>query len=234
LDKKGVKMSKSKGNVVNPNEMVGKFGADATRLYMMFAGPLEDDVMWNEEGVKGVYRFLEKVWRLYTEKELVDCGDDCSSINPAIPPLYHKTIKKIGEDIESLNFNTAISQMMIFVKELSKHDKLPKPAMKNFLVALNPFAPHITEELWERLGESESIVRAPWPSFDSQRIKDDKFDLVVQVNGKVRDTILVDADISEEEAKRLALASEKAGKWMGDKPVKKTVYVKGRLVSIVV
>ncbi|PLX27771.1 leucine--tRNA ligase [Candidatus Parcubacteria bacterium] len=195
LDKQGVKMSKSKGNVVNPNDMVSQFGADATRLYMMFAGPLEDDVMWNEEGVKGVYRFLEKTWKVFNEIEMIDCGPDCRGVDEAILGLYHKTIKKVTDDIENISFNTAISAMMIFVNECLKQEKLPAPAMKNFLILLSPYAPHITEELWVKMGGKGSIFNAKWPKYDEAMLKDELIKIVVQVNGKLRDTLEVDADI---------------------------------------
>ncbi len=234
LDKDGVKMSKSKGNVINPNDMIEKFGADATRMYMMFAGPLEDDVMFKEDGVKGVYRFLEKVWRVFNEKDLIDCGGGCESIDKAIPPLFHKTIKKVTEDIENLNFNTAISQMMIFVNECLRHSVLPKSAMANFLVLLSPFAPHIAEEIWEQLGNKKSIFLETWPKYKTEMIVEEVIKIVVQVNGKVRDTLAVSADISENDVKELALGSEKIKKWTDSRKIKKVIYVKGKLISVVV
>ena len=249
LDKDGVKMSKSKGNVVNPNDMVEMFGADATRMYMMFAGPLEDEVAFKEEGVKGVYRFLEKVWRLAQEKELIDCGDGkCGEVPKEVPPMLHKTIKKVGEDIEDLNFNTAIAQMMIFVNTVTKHKVLPKGALKNFLIILSPFAPHIAEELWYSLWESqtstdetqtdaekyESIFEQEWPKYNPEMVQDDLIEMPIQINGKVRDKIEVSADISEKEAEEKALTSEKIQKYTKGKEIKKVIFVKGKLISIVV
>ena len=234
LDKEGNKMSKSKGNVINPDDMVARFGADAVRTYMLFVAPLEDAVMWNEENVVGVKRFLDKVWKLFTEKELVDCGERCEGVPKELPIMLHKTIKKVTGDIENFAFNTAISQMMIFVNEFSRHDKLPKAGMEKFLVLLAPFAPHITEELWDNLGHEESIFLQEWPKFKEALTKDEEVTLVVQVNGKVRDMLTVSADIAEEEAKKLALASEKIAKHIEGKEIKKIIFVKGKLVSIVI
>ena len=235
LDKEGKKMSKSKGNVINPDDMVERFGADSVRTYMLFSTPLEDAVMWNEDNIVGVYRFLGKIWKIFDEKELVECGQGkCADIPKEIPPLFHKTVKKVTEDIESFNFNTAISAMMIFVNEISKHERLPKSAMERFLVILSPFAPHIAEELWAKLGHTESIFKSSWPKFNPEMIKDKEVNLVVQVNGKVRDTIIVSAEISEDEAKKAALESEKIKSWTEGKEIKKIIYVKNKLVSIVV
>lgn len=235
LDKNGIKMSKSKGNVVNPNDMVEMFGADATRMYMMFASPLEDDIVFKEEGVKGVYRFLEKVWRIFQEKELIKCGAGrCGDVPKEIPSLLHKTIKKVTEDIENMNFNTAISQMMIFTKECMKHKTLPKSAMERFLILLAPFAPHIAEELWEKLENENSIFLQQWPKYNTDMIKNEMFEMVVQINGKVRDKIQVLADISEVDAKEKALISEKIQKYVNGKEIKKVIFVPGKLVSIVI
>lgn len=235
LDKEGKKMSKSKGNVINPDDMVERFGADSVRTYMLFSTPLEDAVMWNEDNIVGVYRFLGKVWKIFEEKELVECGQGkCADIPKEIPPLFHKTVKKVTEDIESFNFNTAISAMMIFVNEISKHERLPKSAMERFLIVLSPFAPHIAEELWAKLGNVESIFKSSWPKFNPEMIKDKEVNLVVQVNGKVRDTLRVSADISEDEAKKLATESEKVKGWIENKEIKKIIYIKNKLVSIVV
>ncbi len=146
----------------------------------------------------------------------------------------HKTIKKVGEDINNFRFNTAISQMMIFINFLSKEEKVPQKALDRFLIILSPFAPHIAEELWEKLGNKESIFKEKWPKYDKKLIKDDIINLVVQVNGKLRDTILVDADISETEAKKSAQESDKIKKWIKSKEIVKVIFVKGKLVNIVV
>ncbi len=236
LDKEGVKMSKSKGNVINPNEMVKRFGADAVRSYMMFAAPLEDDVVWNEDNIVGVYRFLEKVWKVCTEKELINCeAGKCDDVTKEIKSALHKTIKKVTEDVEKLSFNTAISQMMIFVNEALKHEKLPKAALENFLILLAPFAPHMTEEIWQEVLKNEkSIFLAEWPEFNPEMIKDDVIELIVQVNGKLRDKIKVEAEISEEDVKIKALESEKVKNHIEGKEIRKVIFVKGRLLNIVV
>ncbi len=234
LDSQGVKMSKSKGNVINPNDMVEKFGADATRLYMMFVGPLEDDVMFKEEGVTGAFRFLEKVWRLVTDENLADCGGSCANVSPELPPLLQKTIKKVGDDIEKLHFNTAISQMMIFVNTALKTGGAPKGALGKFLIILAPFAPHICEELWFKLGNKGGIATQAWPEYNAEMIKDIKIELIVQINGKVRAKIEAEADILEEAAKDLALENENVKKWVEGKEVVKVIFVKGKLVNIVV
>lgn len=236
LDKNGVKMSKSKGNVINPNDMVEKFGADATRMYMMFAGPLEDDVIWNEDGVVGISRFLEKVWSL-SEKKKKTCNCDgsgnCPGVPAQMPRLFHKTIKKVGEDIEKFRFNTAISEMMILVNYLVKMETIPDLAFELLLKILAPFAPHITEELWEKIGKNESIFKEEWPSYNPDLARDTQIELIVQVNGKVRAKINADAEIEEDEAKKLALENENVKKWIEGKEILKVVFVKGRLVSIV-
>ncbi len=234
LDKFGKKMSKSKGNVINPDDMVEKFGADSVRMYMLFAAPLEDAVMWNEDNIVGVKRFLEKVWKIFGEKELVDCGGNCDGVAKELPNLLHKTIKKVTEDIENFNFNTAISQMMIFINSAWQYEKLPKVGMEKFLMLLSPFAPHLTEELWQKLGHNKSIFEEKWPEYDLDLIRDEEIELVVQVNGKVRDSLKVSADISQEDATKMALEREKIKNFTAGKEIKKVVFVKGKLISLVV
>ncbi|KKR21130.1 MAG: Leucyl-tRNA synthetase [Candidatus Moranbacteria bacterium GW2011_GWA2_39_41] len=224
LDKEGKKMSKSKGNVINPDDMVEKFGADSVRMYMMFVAPLEDAVMWNEENIVGVRRFLERVWRLQ-EKIVAE--------NTAVESLTHKAIKKVGEDIEAMKFNTAISAMMILVNEADKSG-IAESSYELLVTILAPFAPHMAEEIWNNLGHTESIFVSSWPAYDPELIKDEKINLVVQVNGKVRDTIEVEADIAEDEAKKVALESEKVKAYVVGKEIRKIIYVKNKLISIVV
>lgn len=255
LDKKGVKMSKSKGNVVNPNDMVEKFGADAVRMYMMFAGPLEDDVMWNEEGVKGVFRFLERIYN-YIHKDFTGMFIDqkhrdwwLNSEGKIESPkeiviLLNKTIKKVTEDIENFKFNTAISQLMVLLNSfctfksqkdfyLEEGKLVSLEDFKKFLIILSPFSPYLTEDLWTDLGGEESIFKQKWPGYDENMIQDEKIELVVQVNGKVRAKIEVDVEISEEDAKKLALENENVKKWLEGKDILKVIFVKGKLVSIV-
>ena len=225
LDKNGVKMSKSKGNVVNPDEIMERFGADAVRLYMMFAGPLDEDVMWNENGIVGTYRFLEKVWRLSGKLKTVNEESETET-------LLHKTIKKVTGDIEELKFNTAISTMMIFVNAAEK-EGIAQKQCEAFLKLLAPFAPHITEELWRDLGHTASIHLEKWPAYDESKMKEDTVVIAVQVNGKVRATFVADADISEKSATDIAYALPEIAKWVSGQDIKKVIYVPGKIVNMV-
>jgi len=237
LAEDGRKMSKSFGNIINPDDVVKEYGADALRMFEMFMGPLADMKPWNTRGIIGISRFLEKIWQFYGKIKLVDCGGGkkpCENALNGLPKMLHKTIKKVSEDMENLRFNTAISQMMIFINFASKFEAIPRAAAEKFLILLWPFVPHLAEELWEKLGHKESIFKEKWPEYDKKMIIDEKINLVVQVNGKVRETIEVSADISEEEAKKLALSSEKIKKWIENKEVVKIIFVKGKLVNIVV
>jgi len=229
LGEDGNKMSKSKGNVINPDEVVEKFGADSLRMYEMFMGPLEDMKPWNTKGIVGVRRFLDKVWVFGAEKE-----NYSSATAKEISAALNKTIKKVTEDINAFKFNTAIAQMMIFVNELAKAKHIARDDWEKFLLILSPFAPHLSEELWELSGHNKSIFTEQWPRYDPRLARDEEVELVVQVNGKVRDRIRVSAEIGEEEAKKIALASEAVGKWLEGREVKKIVFVQGRLVSIVI
>ncbi|NQU99374.1 MAG: class I tRNA ligase family protein, partial [Parcubacteria group bacterium] len=231
------KMSKSLGNVINPDEIVQNDeggGADTLRMYEMFMGPFSEAIPWNTDGVRGLRRFLEKVWRVYSEKELFDCGGECKGVLEEMPRILHKTIKKVTKDIDSFDFNTAISQMMIFMNEISKYEKLPIGAMKKFLIILSPFAPHMTEELWEKLGNKESIFKEKWPEYNEKFIKEDTFELIVQISGKVRDKIKANVGISEDEALKLAKSSEKVKSYIDGKEIIKVIMVKDRLLNIVV
>lgn len=239
LSEDGRKMSKSLGNVVNPDDEVKRWGADALRLFEMFMGPLEDMKPWQTNGLVGVYRFLEKVWKLQGKISnfqfpISDEIQNSNDQSPKLKMLIHKSIKKVSEDIESLRFNTAISQLMILTNEMEKESALSATSYAILVQLLSPFAPFIAEELWHRLGHTESIFKEKWPEFDPELIKDAQIELVIQVNGKVRDRIKTAADIAEEEAKKLALGSEKAKASLGEKEIKKIVYVKGKLVNIVV
>ncbi|KKR19075.1 MAG: Leucine-tRNA ligase [Parcubacteria group bacterium GW2011_GWE2_39_37] len=237
LAEDGTKMSKSKGNVVNPDVIVEQYGADALRIYEMFMGPLEDAKPWNTKGIVGITRFLEKAWKLATEKTLTDCEvgvGQCNCAPVGLPQLLHKTIKKVTEDIEEFRFNTAISQMMIFVNFASKFDSLPKPAVEKFLKILSPFAPHMAEELWSLIGNNESIFLQKWPEYNGALIRDELVNLVVQINGKVRETIEVEAGITEEAAQKIALEQEKIKPWLENKEIIKVIFVPDKLINIVV
>ncbi|MEI9898402.1 MAG: class I tRNA ligase family protein [Chthoniobacter sp.] len=243
LGEDGQKMSKSRGNVVNPDDVIAEYGADALRCYEMFMGPLEQTKPWSMAGVEGVARFLARVWRLAMEENqagewvlspaLQDVEPDKAQLK-----VIHATIKKVGEDIETLGFNTAISQMMIFVNAFTNANPRPRSAMRTLLQVLNPFAPHLTEELWERLGFSENGSRAlsaePWPAYDAALLIEDEIEIVVQVNGKVRDKIVVKKEATREEVEAAARASGKIAEWTADKEIKKVVVVPGKLVNIVV
>jgi leucyl-tRNA synthetase len=229
------KMSKSRGNVINPDEIVGEYGADAMRLFEMFMGPLEEMKPWSTRGVEGVFRFLNRVWRLYaTEEGGLDPMLKDIPVPADLERVYHATVKKVGEDIDGLRFNTAISQMMIFVNEVTKSDVRPRAILEPFLLLLAPFAPHIAEELWEKLGHEESLALAPWPSYDPAKLVETTVDVVLQVNGKVRGRIGVGVDTGEKELEALALADESVRRHCEGKQVVKVIVVKNKLVNIVV
>jgi leucyl-tRNA synthetase len=228
------KMSKSRGNVINPDDIVGEFGADTLRMYEMFMGPLEATKPWNTNGVEGTYRFLSRVWRLF----ISDDGSVTAKISDgettkAFKQTWHRTIKKITDDFENLRFNTAISQLMIFVNEAYKTDVLPLEAMKNFLQMLSPLAPHITEELWEKLGGTESITYAQWPSYEEALTVDDEVEIVVQVNGKIIERVSIAANTDEAEMERIAKDMDKVKELIEGKTIRKLIVVKGKLVNIV-
>jgi leucyl-tRNA synthetase len=236
LGEDGQKMSKSRGNVVNPDKVVAGYGADSMRLYEMFMGPLESVKPWSMQGVEGVHRFLQRAWRMIIDEATGELDEAVAQADAggATLRLLHQTIKKVGDDIESFGFNTAISQMMIFVNHLSKQKVRPKSVVENFVLILAPFAPHIAEELWQRLGHAESLAYEPWPQYDDQLIKEKEIELAVQVNGKIKDRIIVSADTDEEQIKQKALACEKVKKALAGKEPKKIIVIKSRLVNIVV
>ncbi len=232
LAEDGRKMSKRWGNVINPDEVIEKFGADAMRVYEMFMGPFTQSIAWSTNSVTGAYRFLEKAWR--TQLKTQNSKGNIEIENQKLKSLLHKTIKKVGEDIENFRFNTAISQLMILTNAFEKEETVNTKYYAEFLILISPFAPHMAEELWEKLGHKESIFKETWPEYDPELIKDEEIELILQVNGKIRDRMKVPADISEEEAKRIALASEKIKSNIADKDIRKIIFVKGRLINIVI
>ncbi len=222
----GTKFSKSKGNGIDPLDIVSLYGADTLRLYQMFMGPFDQAVAWNSNNLIGPRRFLEKVWRV--------SQNEFSKISTKeVETLLHKTIKKINEDVESMSFNTAISSMMVFVNEIEKSEGISKKDYKLFLQILAPFAPHITEEIWTKIGEKKSIHISKWPKWDKKKVVDSLIKIVVQVNGKVRSEIMIGADMDEESVKSMALKDKGVIPWIEGKEVKRVIYVKGRLVNIV-
>jgi leucyl-tRNA synthetase len=237
------KMSKSRGNIVNPDEVIDEYGADAFRCYEMFMGPLEQMKPWSMRGVEGVSRFLARVWRLMMDENqggdwelsprIQDIAPDKSQLK-----LVHATIKKVTEDIESLSFNTAISQMMVFVNAFTNVEKIPITAMRSFLVLLNPFAPHLTSQLWETLGarfpnDTTEIAQQTWPDYDQAMLVEDEVEIVVQINGKMRARLKVATDASEETLKKAALTQPKIAESIAGKEIRKIVIVPNKLVNIV-
>ncbi|WP_159886494.1 leucine--tRNA ligase [Paenibacillus puerhi] len=237
LGENNEKMSKSRGNVINPDEIVNEYGADTLRMYEMFMGPLEATKPWNVNGVEGTYRFLNRVWRLFVGEDgalsaKIDAAEELGS--ETFKRVWHRTIKKVTEDNEALRFNTSISQLMIFVNEAYKTDRLPKAAMEQFVQMLSPLAPHLAEELWEKLGHSESVTYAPWPVYDDAWTVDNEVEIVVQVNGKIAERARVAADADEAALQELAFGLDKVKDAMAGKTVRKVIVVKGKLVNIVV
>jgi len=236
LGEDGRKMSKSRGNVVNPDDVVAQYGADAMRLFEMFMGPLEEMKPWSTRGVEGVFRFLNRVWRLYMDEEghLNPRLLSSDQPTPELDRAYHATVKKVGEDIEAMRFNTAIAQLMIFINEATKSDERPRSVLEPFVLLLAPFAPHLAEELWSALGHHHSLTYEPWPAFDAARIASDTVEVVLQVNGKVRSKLTVPLDASDDVLQREALADENVRRHVEGKTVVKTIVVKNKIVNLVV
>ena len=229
------KMSKSLKNVINPDDIIKEYGADTLRLYEMFLGPLEVSKPWNTSGIMGVFRFLEKIWNL-SDREIykTPVNDTSTPETKTLTVILNKTIKKVTEDTASLNFNTAISQMMIFINEVSKHKKIPHYVWYNFVKLLTPYAPHLAEELWQKMGNDESIAYSHWPMFVEKFCVDQTCTVVVQVNGKLRGKFEAEAGTSKEELERLALSNEGAVRNIEGKEIKKIITVPDKLVNIVV
>jgi leucyl-tRNA synthetase len=229
LGENGEKMSKSRGNVINPDDVINEHGADTLRMYEMFMGPLSVDKPWNTQSIFGVRRFLEKIWRLFEKEVKTDI-----SVSDEVEKLFHKTVKIVGEKIENLEFNTAISQMMILVNALQKEEKLNKEMMKDFIKILHPFAPFITEELWEILGEKPSILFQKWPAYDPAKVVDDTVTVVFQINSKNRAEAQLPKDTPQDELLKAALANEKIADLLKGKEIIKKIAVVNKLVNFVV
>jgi leucyl-tRNA synthetase len=229
------KMSKSRGNVVNPDDVISEYGADALRLFEMFMGPLEEMKPWSTRGVEGVYRFLNRVWRLYRDDEgHLDPRLSAAPASADAERVYHATVKKVGEDIEGLHFNTAIAQLMIFVNEITKTEERPRALLEPFVLLLAPFAPHIAEELWAALGHTGSLVCEPWPVYDPAKIVSDSVEVVLQVNGKVRGKITMPVNAAESELQKAAMADQNVRRHAEGKQVVKMIVVQNKLVNVVV
>lgn len=227
------KMSKSKGNVVNPDDIVDQYGADTLRLYEMFMGPLEESVPWDEKGLHGANKWVQRVWRLLMDDNN-HLRDRVSTFNDdKLTKVYNQTVKKVTEDYERMHFNTAISQLMVFVNEAYKVDDLPVEYMKGFVKMIAPIMPHMAEELWSQFGESDTITYQPWPTYDPKALVEDEVEMIVQVNGKVRAKIKMAKDTDRDEAQQLALANEHVKKFTDGKDIKKVIVVPNKIVNIV-
>jgi len=235
LGEDGQKMSKSRGNVINPDFVVENYGADSMRLYEMFMGPLTQMKAWSMNGVEGVYRFLGRVWRLYVTKEgALDPSIRDAAADPELERLVHRTVKKVTDDIEALAFNTALSQLMILSNDLAKREVRPRSVMERFALLLSPFAPHLAEELWSLLGNAESLAYAPWPSYDAAFTVDESVEIPIMVNGKVKSKMLVPKDWDEAAVEKEAFKDEKVAAAILGKRIVQKKYVPGKIFTVAV
>ncbi|KGA98772.1 leucyl-tRNA synthetase [Alkalihalobacillus alcalophilus ATCC 27647 = CGMCC 1.3604] len=236
LGENNEKMSKSKGNVVNPDEVVESHGADTLRLYEMFMGPLDASIAWSTNGLDGSRRFLDRIWRLFINEQSGDLSEaiqDCVGSDP-LTRVYHQTVKKVTEDIEGLRFNVAISQLMVFINEAYKQKELPKEIMEGFVKLIAPIVPHLAEELWHKLGHEGTIAYVEWPEYDENWLVENEIEVVVQINGKVKAKLVIPADADREQMQELALEDDKVKAAIEGKSVRKVIAVPGKLVNIVV
>lgn len=233
LGENNEKMSKSKGNVVNPDDIIAEFGADTLRLYEMFMGPLDASTAWSEKGIEASRRFLDRVWRLFIDDE-GEVRDRVTKVNTGeLNKVYHQTVKKVTEDYEQLHFNTAISQMMIFVNEANKVEALPIQYVEGFTQLLAPIAPHLAEEIWEKLGNKESLSYISWPEYDESQLIEDEIEVIFQINGKLKARANVAASLTKEELTEVAMEHEKIKEELEGKTIRKVIAVPGKLVNIV-
>ena len=234
LGENNEKMSKSKGNVVNPDDVVNEYGADTLRVYEMFMGPLDASIAWSENGLEGSRRFLDRVWRLLINEDTLALADSVKeSDSKELEKVYHQTVKKVTEDYEQLHFNTAISQMMIFLNEAKDVEVLPIQFVEGFVKLLAPIAPHLAEEIWEKLGHTESISEEAWPTFVEELTVDDQVEIVIQVMGKLVTRLDIDVDLDKEVVEELALSQESVQEAVKGKTIRKVIVVPNRLVNIV-
>ncbi len=224
----GEKMSKSKGNVINPNEVVDQFGADVLRAYVLFMGDYEKAAPWSETAVKGCKRFIDRVWGM------LDIAVEGESYSKELESSIHKTVKKVSNDIETLKYNTAIAAMMTLTNEIYAKGAINKAELKTFITLLNPFAPHVTEEMWQLLGFEGMLNEASWPTYDEAKCVDNEIEIAVQINGKVRDKLVIAAEATQEDALAAAKSLDKIAEAISGMSIVKELYVKGRLVNIVV
>jgi leucyl-tRNA synthetase len=227
------KMSKRLYNTVNPDDVVNKYGADTFRMYEMFLGPVEQSKPWETKGIEGTHRFLKKLWRLFYDETKGKVWNE-EKATPAELKVLHKTIKKIEEDTERFSFNTGVSAFMVCVNELLELKCNKKEILENLLIILTPYAPHVSEELWHQLGNSTSILDAAFPKLNQSYLVESSKEYPISVNGKLRTTITISLDVTQEEVEKIALGNEVVQKWMEGKPHKKIIYVKGKMVNVVV
>ena len=228
LGENGEKMSKSRGNVINPDDIVKDFGADTFRTYEMFIGAFDQATPWSMQGVKGCYKFLERVWNL---QNIMVNGDEYSK---ELEGTFHKTIKKVTEDIDKMKFNTAIATLMSLINDITKLNKINKSEYKTLLALLNPIAPHMTEELWVSIGAKGMIANTNWPKYDEAKTQDSEIEMVVQINGKVRDKIVISAEEGQDVVKEKALTNEKIKALIEGQEVVKVIVIPKKIVNIVI
>ena len=233
LGEGNVKMSKSLGNVINPDDIVHSHGADTLRIYEMFMGPLEASKEWSTNGLDGSRKFLDRIWRLFVNEDGTLGSKIGGESDGTLDKVYNQTVKKVTEDFESMHNNTAISQLMVFINECYKADRVPTEYAEGFVLLMSPITPHLAEELWEKLGNEGSITYVSWPTYDAEKLVDDTMEIAVQINGKVRAKLEVDKDITKEELEKAALSNEEVQKWIDGKELKKVIAIPGRLVNIV-
>lgn len=233
LGENNEKMSKSRGNVVNPDEVVEKYGADTLRMYEMFMGPLDASIAWNENGLEGARKFLDRIWRLFVTEEGILAEKVTTTANANLEKAYHHMVKTVTNHYENLRFNTGISQLMIFINEAYKQDSIPKEYVEGFVQLLSPIAPHLAEELWEILGHTETISYVTWPTYDETKLVEDEVEIVLQVNGKVKSKITVAKSLGKEELEKIAQEDDKMKENLEGKTIRKVIVVPGKLVNIV-
>ena len=232
LGENGIKMGKRFPEfVVNPSDVVREYGADTLRLYEMFMGPLEVSKPWSTQGVAGAKKFINRVWNFFSEEKNITDTDDGK-----LTKIYHQTVKKVTSDFEALGFNTAIAQMMVFVNEVYKNGSCPKAYAEGFIKMLSCITPHVGEEIWQLLGHDDTIAYESWPTYSEEKCKDAEVNIAVQVNGKMRGTVLMEADLSNEEVVANAVADEKISKFLQKQggQIVKTIVVKNKLVNLIV